>query len=89
MRERKRKMVVDDPALHPSDYPRLPPIEGESSNSADIVPKKVEDDVRDVDLDPRLPETLQKVGPAEDTVGILVDENDATKVLFIGVRLDK
>ena len=37
---------------------------------------------------PRLLETLQKVGPADDRVEILVDENDATKVLFIGVRLD-
>ncbi|XP_017227902.2 uncharacterized protein LOC108203469 [Daucus carota subsp. sativus] len=89
MRARKGKMVIDDPALHPSDYPRLPPFEGESSKSADTVhPKVDDDDLRDVDLDPRLPETLQKVGPAEDTVGILVDENDATKVLFIGIRLD-
>ncbi|XP_017217112.1 uncharacterized protein LOC108194669 [Daucus carota subsp. sativus] len=87
MRARKGKMVMDDPALHPSDYPRLPPTEGESSKSADTT-DELEDDVRDVDLDPRLPETLQKVGPVEDTVGILVDENDASKVLFIGVRLD-
>ncbi|KAL1815684.1 hypothetical protein ACET3Z_018258 [Daucus carota] len=89
MRARKGKMVIDDPALHPSDYPRLPPFEGESSKSANTVhPKVDDDDLRDVDLDPRLPETLQKVGPAEDTAGILVDENDATKVLFIGIRLD-
>lgn len=45
------------------------------------------DDV-EFDLDPRLPEPNKKMGPVEDTLSILVDENDPAKVLQIGSRLD-
>lgn len=39
------------------------------------------------DLDPRFPEADKKMGPAEDTVSILVDTSDSSKVLQIGARL--
>lgn len=33
------------------------------------------------DLNPRLPEVDKKMGPVKDTLLILVDENDSSKVL--------
>ncbi|XP_074356266.1 uncharacterized protein LOC141695965 [Apium graveolens] len=39
------------------------------------------------DLDPRIPMPTEKMGPAEDTIEILVDEQDPSKVLRIGSQL--
>lgn len=41
----------------------------------------------EIDLDPRLPETEKKMGPVEDTISIVVDDNDNTRVLHIGSKL--
>lgn len=42
----------------------------------------------EVDLDPRLPELEKKMGLVEDTTPILVDENDHSKILQVGSRLE-
>lgn len=41
----------------------------------------------EIDLDPRLPETEKKMEPVEDTISIVVDDNDNTRVLHIGSKL--
>ncbi|KAL8148773.1 hypothetical protein AgCh_005948 [Apium graveolens] len=41
----------------------------------------------DFDLDPRIPMTAEKTGPAEDTISIPVDKNDPSKVLKVGSQL--
>ncbi|XP_074356707.1 uncharacterized protein LOC141696466 [Apium graveolens] len=40
-----------------------------------------------LDLDPRIPMPIEKMGPAEDTIEIPVDEKDPSKVLRIGSQL--
>ncbi|XP_074371492.1 uncharacterized protein LOC141712443 [Apium graveolens] len=42
----------------------------------------------DFDLDPRIPMPAEKTGPTEDTISILVDKNNPSKVLKVGSRLD-
>ena len=39
------------------------------------------------DLDPRMPEAVEKIGPTEDTISIQVDQKDPSKVLKIGSQL--
>lgn len=41
----------------------------------------------DIDLDPRIPEHVEKAGAVEDTISILVDALDPSKVLKIGSQL--
>lgn len=41
----------------------------------------------EIDLDPRIPEHVERAGAAEDTISILVDANDPSKVLKIGSQL--
>lgn len=48
--------------------------EAESSRSRDV----------EIDLDPRIPEHVERAGAAEDTISVLVDAKDPTKVLKIG-----
>lgn len=43
----------------------------------------------EIDIDPRMPGTLEKEGAAEDTIPILVDVEDPNKVLKIGEQLDE
>ncbi|XP_074374821.1 uncharacterized protein LOC141715244 [Apium graveolens] len=40
-----------------------------------------------IDLDPRIPEHVERAGAAEDTISILVDAHDSSKVLKIGSQL--
>ena len=40
------------------------------------------------DLDPRMPEAVEKTGPTEDTISIPVDQKDPSKVLIIGSQLN-
>ena len=40
------------------------------------------------DLDPRMPETVDKTGPTEDTISIPVDQKDPSKVLKIGSTVE-
>ena len=42
----------------------------------------------EIDLDPRMPEVIRVVGPAEDTIPISVDKEDPAKVLQIGSQLE-
>ena len=41
----------------------------------------------EIDLDPRMPEMVERVGTTEDTMSILVDAYDPSKVLKIGSNL--
>ena len=50
---------------------------GEPSNVKDL----------NIDLDPRIPEYVERAGAAEDTISILVDAHDSSKVLKIGSQL--
>lgn len=42
----------------------------------------------DIDLDPRMPDTVIKAGPAGETVDVKISEKDAAKVLKIGAQLE-
>lgn len=51
---------------------------GESSNNKEA----------EIDLDPRLPELEKKMGPVEDTIYVLVDECDQSRVLQVVSKLE-
>ncbi|XP_074359107.1 uncharacterized protein LOC141698318 [Apium graveolens] len=57
----------------------------------DILPEKEETKEAqpgvEIDLDPRMPESSEKAGVAEDTVSVMVDDFDPTKELKIGKQL--
>ncbi|XP_074356686.1 uncharacterized protein LOC141696444 [Apium graveolens] len=70
-----------------------PVIQGAPSKEVDApfqgdAPSLQNDENRDLpDLDPRIPIPTKKMGPAEDTIEIPVDEKDPSKVLRIGSKL--
>ena len=41
-----------------------------------------------IDIDPRMPEYMERAGAAEDTISILVDESDPSRALKIGSHLN-
>ena len=42
----------------------------------------------DFDLDPRIPLPMEKAGPAEDTISILVDNDNSDEILKIRLQLN-
>ncbi|XP_074346599.1 uncharacterized protein LOC141685395 [Apium graveolens] len=70
-----------------------PAMQGAPSKEVDAPPKGdapslQDNEIRDSpDLDPRIPMPMEKMGPAEDTIEIPVDEKDPSKVLRIGSLL--
>lgn len=77
----KGKAKIDE--LYPIEELETPSLHEEGATSQ---PRVVANGF-DFDLDPRMPIPVEKTSPAEDTVDIAVDAENAEKVLKIGSRL--